>query len=70
MPKTNQNSENPQVDDGAAKPQTSKIDPNALAGTKNSLGGKSVNDVRPSTDDSVVEGMDEATPVTPGPPDR
>jgi hypothetical protein len=39
-----------------------KIDRNAPAGTKNSLGAQSVQDVRPSTDDSVVEAMDEKTP--------
>jgi hypothetical protein len=38
-----------------------KIDRNAPAGTKNSLGAESVRDGRPSTDDSVVEAMDEET---------
>ena len=41
---------------------TTKIDPNAPAGSKNSLGADSVRDVRPSTDDSTVEAMDEANP--------
>jgi hypothetical protein len=41
---------------------TTKIDRDAPAGTKNSLGAESVRDGRPSTDDSVVEAMDEATP--------
>jgi hypothetical protein len=39
-----------------------KIDRNAPAGSKNSLGAESVRDGRPSTDDSVVEAMDEETP--------
>lgn len=39
-----------------------KIDRNAPAGTANSLGAESVRDGRPSTDDSVVEAMDEETP--------
>ena len=44
-------------------PDTSiKIDPTALAGTKNSLGAESVRDGRPSTDDSIVEAMDEEGP--------
>lgn len=46
-----------------------KINPNALAGTKNSLGAESVRDGRPSTDDSVVEAMDEEGPgIDPLPP--
>jgi hypothetical protein len=39
-----------------------KIDRNAPAGSKNSLGAESVRDGRPSTDDSVVEAIDEAGP--------
>jgi hypothetical protein len=39
-----------------------KIDRNAPAGSKNSLGAESVRDGRPSTDDSVVEAMDEEGP--------
>ena len=39
-----------------------KIDPSAPAGTKNSLGAESVRDGRPSTDDSIVEAMDEEGP--------
>lgn len=39
-----------------------KIDRNASAGSQNSLGAESVHDGRPSTDDSVVEAMDEETP--------
>jgi hypothetical protein len=33
-----------------------------LAGSDSSLGAESVHDDRPSTDDSVVEAMDEETP--------
>jgi len=39
-----------------------KIDRNAPAGSKNSLGAESVRDGRPSTDDGVVEAMDEECP--------
>jgi hypothetical protein len=39
-----------------------KIDRNAPAGSESSLGAESVRDGRPSTDDSVVEAMDEETP--------
>lgn len=39
-----------------------KIDRNAPPGSKNSLGAESVRDSRPSTDDSVVEAIDEAGP--------
>ena len=53
-----------------AKPGSAKIDPNAPAGSKNSLGEESVRNGRPSTDDSTVEAIDEETPVVPGLPDR
>jgi hypothetical protein len=43
-----------------------KIDLNAPAGAPNSLGAESVRDGRPSTDDSVVEAMDEETPPLAG----
>jgi hypothetical protein len=47
-------------------PRASKIDRNAPAGSKNSLGAESVRDGRPATDDSVVEAIDEEGPgVTP-----
>jgi hypothetical protein len=36
-----------------------KIDRNAPAGTPNSLGAESLRDGRPSTNDSVVEAIDE-----------
>jgi hypothetical protein len=39
-----------------------KIDRNAPAGSPNSLGEESVRDGRPSTDDSVVEAIDEESP--------
>ncbi len=39
-----------------------KIDRNASAGSESSLGAESIRDGRPSTDDSVVEAMDEETP--------
>jgi hypothetical protein len=39
-----------------------KIDRNAPAGSPNSLGAESVRDGRPSTDDSVVEAIDEEGP--------
>jgi len=39
-----------------------KVDRNAPAGSDDSLGAESVRDVRPSTDDSVVEAMDEESP--------
>jgi hypothetical protein len=51
-------------------PRSSKIDPTAPAGSKNSLGEQSVRDGRPTTDDSVVEAIDEETPVTPARPAR
>ena len=43
-----------------------KIDRNAFAGTPSSLGAESVRDGRPSTDDSVVEAMDEEAPPLAG----
>jgi hypothetical protein len=39
-----------------------KVDRNAPAGSQNYLGAESVQDGRPSTDDSVVEAMDQETP--------
>ena len=42
-------------------------DDNAPAGSENSLGAESVRDGRPSTDDSVVEAMDEMGPDTTAP---
>jgi hypothetical protein len=46
-------------------PRDVKIDRNAPAGSKNSLGAQSVRDGRPATDDSVVEAMDEVDPGVP-----
>ena len=55
----------------APQPQTpthdNTIDPNALAGTPNSLGEESRRDGRPATDDTVVEAMDEEGPEIPRP---
>jgi hypothetical protein len=42
-----------------------KIDRNAPAGSENSLGAQSVPHGRPSTDDCVMEAIDEETPVWP-----
>lgn len=39
-----------------------KVDRKAPAGSEDSLGAESVRDGRPSTDDSVVEAMDEESP--------
>jgi hypothetical protein len=51
-------------DDETAKsePRDAKIDRTAPAGSENSLGAQSVRDGRPTTDDSVVEAMDEEGP--------
>ncbi|HEX4006211.1 MAG TPA: hypothetical protein VHX60_08555 [Acidobacteriaceae bacterium] len=52
----------------AAKPDACdrEIDPDAPAGSPASLGAKSDCNGRPTTDDSVVEAMDEQGPRTPG----
>ena len=42
-------------------------DPNAIAGSTNSLGEESRRDGRPSTDDNVVEAIDEEGPEIPRP---
>ena len=47
-----------------------KIDRNAPAGTENSLGAESIRDGRPSTDDTVVEAIDELDPGESSPPNR
>lgn len=39
-----------------------KIDTNAPASSPNSLGAQSIRDGRPSTDDSVIEAIDEEGP--------
>ena len=44
---------------GQKKNQEHKIDRTAPAGSENSLGEESVRDGRPTTDDSVVEAIDE-----------
>jgi hypothetical protein len=43
-------------------PGSNQIDPNAPAGSKNSLGAESIRDGRPATDDDVVEAIDEEGP--------
>ncbi len=43
-----------------------KIDRNAPAGTPTALGTESVRDGRPSTDDTVVEAIDEESPPLAG----
>jgi hypothetical protein len=45
-----------------AESDPTKISRNAPAGSETSVGAESVRDDRPSTDDSVVEAMDEETP--------
>ncbi len=48
------------------KEQPNKIDPNAPAGSENSLGEESIRDGRPSTGDDVEEAIDEEGPgITP-----
>jgi len=46
---------------------TDTPDPNALAGSSNSLGQESRRDGRPDTSDIVVEAMDEEGPQIPRP---
>lgn len=71
MAATQEKAVNPNAAETAeSNPRHSKIDPTAPAGSKNSLGEESIRDGRPTTDDSVVEAMDEETPVTPAPPSR
>jgi hypothetical protein len=52
--------------DSTPESDPTKIDRNAPAGTPASLGAESVRDGRPSTDDSVVEAMDEEAPPLAG----
>jgi hypothetical protein len=47
------------------KSHVDTIDPNAPAGSPNSLGAESVRDGRPATGDDVVEAMDEEGPAVP-----
>lgn len=61
---------NPQNPGQQKKPQEHKIDRNAPAGSANSLGEESIRDGRPSTDDSVVEAIDELEPGESSPPNR
>jgi hypothetical protein len=53
--------------DATPPTHSNQIDRTAPAGSKNSLGAESVRDGRPSTDDSVVEAMDEEGPGPSGP---
>jgi len=46
-------------------PSPNAPDPNALAGTTNSLGEESRRNGRPTTDDTVVEAIDEQGPEIP-----
>ena len=52
--------------DTPSESDSTKIDRNAPAGSKNCLGAESVRDGRPSTDDSVVEAIDEEDPPLAG----
>jgi hypothetical protein len=54
--------EKTQKKDTPPESDPTKIDRNAPAGSETSLGAESVRAARPSTDDSVVEAKDEATP--------
>jgi len=69
MATTEQVTNTPVVSDATTNaetiPRPVKIDPEAAAGSKNSLGAESVRDGRPTTDDSTVEAIDEATPGVP-----
>jgi hypothetical protein len=74
MATTEQITNRPVASDATTKAETSprsvKIDPAAAAGSKNSVGAESVRDGRPTTDDSTVEAIDEATPGVPEEPSR
>ena len=62
---------NPQnADQQQKKEQEHKIDRAAPAGSENSLGAQSIRDGRPSTDDTVVEAIDELGPGEISPPNR
>lgn len=62
---------NPQnADQQQKKEQEHKIDRTAPAGSENSLGAQSIRDGRPSTDDTVVEAIDELDPGESSPPNR
>jgi hypothetical protein len=52
----------PQQKTPTPTPHINKIDPNAPAGSENSLGEESIRDGRPSTGDDVVEAIDEEGP--------
>ena len=59
MPELKSTSETGNAADACA----GEIDPNAPAGSRNSLGAKSDCNGRPTSDDSVVEAMDEQGPL-------
>ncbi len=61
--------ETPQKPGGNAA-HVNTIDRTAPAGSKNSLGAQSVRDGRPTTDDSVVEAMDEEATAAPLPAEK
>jgi hypothetical protein len=50
--------------DADSNQHVNKIDRNAPAGSRNSLGAESVRDGRPSSDDDIVEAIDEEGPGT------
>lgn len=54
-------------ENGESEACAESIDRNAPAGSKNSLGAMSDCNGRPSTDDSVVEAMDEEGPLKQSP---
>jgi hypothetical protein len=60
----------PQNQSRTQNTSTSTPDPNALAGSTNSLGEESRRDGRPTTDDNVVEAIDEEGPEIPRPDPR
>jgi hypothetical protein len=66
MSKTQEEKTGTIVKDTPPKSDPTKIDRNAPAGTPASLGAESVRDGRPSTDDSVVDAMDEEAPPLAG----
>ena len=57
----------PQTQNQAQNPSTEIPDSNAISGSTNSLGAESRRDGRPSTDDDVVEAIDEEGPEIPRP---
>jgi hypothetical protein len=60
----------PQNQSRTQKTSTNTPDPNAIAGSTNSLGEESRRDGRPTPDDNVVEAIDEEGPEIPRPAPR